>query len=325
MLFSTIQKGVKEAIDTARIVRRKLHRGSVFFIFLDICCCFLLYGARPRDYVMFEFYFQNHRRRNQCFTTFRFFKLMRKLDYDTRKYKIHNNKENQLKLYSSFIKRNWLTVDETTSVEEILTFIGKSGKVIVKPNGGTYGKGIFQIEGESDPNIDLLLHRKLTDKFLVEEIASNIEELSKFNKTSLNTFRVYTFTTKFGVTEILGVMLRVGRKGAIVDNWGAGGIGYNFDVETGVCDQPGRDKNMNPYVFHPDTEYQMVGYRIPRYRELLEYVQNLVKVVPEARYVGWDIALTPKGFDLIEMNCPGGNDFLQAFGKYYNDYIKDNW
>ena len=273
---------------------------------------------------MFGFYYQNHRRRNQCFTTFRFFKIKKELEKLTSNYNIHNNKENQLRLFAEHIKRNWLCVDSDTADDNITKFISDNSKVIVKPNGGTYGKGIFMIYGEKDENVNLLFSKK-NERLILEEVVENIEELAKFNRSSLNTFRVYTFLDKNHKCEILGIMLRIGTMGSEVDNWGAGGVGYNFDVETGICDQPGRDKNMNQYIFHPGTDYQMVGYKLPMFSELKKYVLELVKVIPEARYVGWDIALTPKGFDLIEINCPGGNDFLQAFGKYYNDYIKVNW
>ena len=215
-----------------------------------------------------------------------------------------------------------MCVNSTTRREEVVSFVAKNKKVIVKPNGGTYGKGIFVIDGASDPKMQDLFNG---GKFVMEEIVENAEEIARFNRSSLNTFRVYTFVDRKQKCNILAVMLRIGTNGSVVDNWGAGGIGYNFDVETGVCDQPGRDKSMNKYIFHPDTNFQMVGYKCPHYRELMEYVGELVKIIPEAKYVGWDIALPPNGFDLIEMNCPGGNDFLQAFGKYYNDYIKKNW
>ncbi len=41
--------------------------------------------------------------------------------------------------------------------------------------------------------------------------------------------------------------------------------------------------------------------------------------MPELGYVGWDIAVTPKGAELIEGNChwPGGNIIqLDKIGKY---------
>lgn len=48
-------------------------------------------------------------------------------------------------------------------------------------------------------------------------------------------------------------------------------------------------------------------------------------VEPKAKFVGWDIAITPNGFELIEMNFPGGHDLLQVFGKPCYDIISANW
>lgn len=324
-MITFIKNGIKEAFVSAILSKQKVGSGCVLFYLCDICWSFVIYGARPRDYVMFEFYYQNHRRRNQCFTTFRFFRLMKKLDKLTESYKLNSNKEHELRLFAPFIKRKWICVNAATTKDEIYSFVEINKKVIVKPNGGTYGKDIFIINGVNDANINILLEKSASDKFIMEEVVENVEELARFNRSSLNTFRVYTFIDKTKKCNVLAVMLRIGKKGAVVDNWGAGGIGYNFDIKTGVCDQPGRDKSMNQYIYHPGTNYLMLGYKLPCYDDLLKYVNELANVVPEAKYVGWDIALTPKGFDLIEMNCPGGNDFLQAFGNYYYDYIKSNW
>ena len=44
-----------------------------------------------------------------------------------------------------------------------------------------------------------------------------------------------------------------------------------------------------------------------------------MEMIPELGYVGWDIAVTPKGAELIEGNChwPGGNIIqLDKIGKY---------
>ena len=219
-----IGNGLKEALASAKIAKEKVGKGYLLTYLLEICWCFILYGARPRDYVMFGFYYQNHRRRNQCFTTFRFFKIKKELEKLTSNYNIHNNKENQLRLFAEHIKRNWLCVDSDTADDNITKFISDNSKVIVKPNGGTYGKGIFMIYGEKDENVNLLFSKK-NERLILEEVVENIEELAKFNRSSLNTFRVYTFLDKNHKCEILGIMLRIGTMGSEVDNWGAGGVG----------------------------------------------------------------------------------------------------
>ena len=171
-------------------------------------------------------------------------------------------------------------------------------------------------------SIDELLTKCRRADYILEEMLTNECSLDAINPSSLNTVRVYTLIQRNGQTKILGIMLRVGRNGNHVDNWGSGGIGYNFDVETGICVDYGRDKKNRPYIFHPDSNIQMVGFHLPKFEELKLYVTRLSQVCPQARYVGWDIAITPSGFALVEMNCPGGHDFLQAFGEPFGDVLK---
>lgn len=69
----------------------------------------------------------------------------------------------------------------------------------------------------------------------------------------------------------------------------------------------------------------MLGFKISNFDELKKYIERLSNVIPSARFVGWDIAITPKGLELIEMNCPGGHDFLQCHGEPFYDRIIKNW
>lgn len=63
-------------------------------------------------------------------------------------------------------------------------------------------------------------------------------------------------------------------------------------------------------------------FRLPDFENLKKIIIELTHKVSEARFVGWDIAITPNGYELVEMNCPGGHDFLQAFGRPYGDLLK---
>ena len=107
-----------------------------------------------------------------------------------------------------------------------------------------------------------------------------------------------------------------------MDNWGAGGVGYNFNLETGVCDQYGKDKKNKKYVCHPGSNIQMIGFKLPHFEKVKEYVIRLAKLVPQTRYIGWDVAITPDGFDLVEMNCPAGHDMFQSFDNPAYEKIK---
>lgn len=239
--------------------------------------------------------------------------------------KIMGSKSDEYEAFSEFIKRDWMVVDAQTNETDIRAFIKKHHTVIAKPNAGEQGKGVMKIHETDEDKVKELLTKRVETDFVMEECLMNAPEIAAINDSSLNTIRCYTFIDKNGNTKIMELMLRVGRPGSHVDNWGSGGVGYCFDVETGICSQYGLDKLNRPYSYHPGSEKLMIGFKLPDYEGLKSYIYGLVKSAPKARFVGWDIAITPNGYDLVEVNCPGGHDFLQAFGRPWGDYINNNW
>lgn len=66
------------------------------------------------------------------------------------------------------------------------------------------------------------------------------------------------------------------------------------------------DENGMSYSVHPDTGYPLLGFQIPRFEEAVALAKELAFVCPKVRYVGWDLALTPNGWIMIEGNADGG-------------------
>ncbi len=316
--FVWIKNGLAECFEYSKIVSENYGVKRGWAIISELWC-YIRYGARAVDYVRFEFYKKNHHERNRYLTTHRNSKLLQKFGY-------YNNttygKIAEYKTFADFIHRPWMIVDKHTQSQTIRAFIANQGTVFVKPNHGEQGNGVRKINVGDNVSVEKLLEDCKKDSFVVEGVIEQIPEIAAINPSSINTVRAYTLLKKNGETEILGIMLRVGRKGSHVDNWGSGGVGYDFDIETGICVGYGRDKKNNPYIFHPDSKVQMVGFRLPNYEKLIKTIIELSHKVPEARFVGWDIAITPNGYELVEMNCPGGHDFLQTFGKPYGDLLK---
>lgn len=84
----------------------------------------------------------------------------------------------------------------------------------------------------------------------------------------------------------------------------------------------GVDKKQQPYLIHPGSNVKMVGFQLPNFNKLKQFILEISQKVPQARFAGWDIAITPEGYDLVEINCPGGHDILQPFGVPYGDLLK---
>lgn len=297
--------------------------GGRLHLFVDMLWCNLRYGMMDsRDYAWFQFYRKSAHERNKFLTKRRYFQLIHRFDKNLFYQLI--DKENMYQYCSEFIHREWLIVDSKSDIKVVQNFINEHDSLIAKPSSSEQGHGVFEInKNNREESLSLLIDSQ--SGWIIEEKLVNCEEIAKINPSSLNTLRVVTLIDKNEDVQILAMILRVGQPNSTVDNWGAGGIAYFFDTETGICCQKGYDKQNNLNIYHPGSNIKMVGFELPRFIELREYIVKLAKTYSKARYVGWDIALTPMGFELVEMNFPGGHDMMQASGVPFYDFIKNNW
>lgn len=309
---------------TAKRVYSKGYGLSPFTILLDMLVCNLLYGmCDSKDYEWFQFYKKSSSERNKFITKRRYFKIIHKFDRKLFTYLIE--KKNMYEVYANKLKRDWMFVNEKTSDQSIIEFLKKHNKALIKPSSSEQGQGVYILELKKYEEALDIIRNGITKEWILEELLENCKEIKEINPTSLNTVRVNTLIDKNGNVNIMCAIMRVGAPDSVVDNWGAGGVAYFFDMETGVCCQKGFDKKNNLYVYHPGSNVQMVGFKLPRFEEMKKYVRGLALVEPKARYVGWDVAFTPDGFDLVEMNFPGAHDMMQTSGVPFYEFIKNNW
>ena len=218
--------------------------------------------------------------------------------------------------YSDFIKRKWLYITNNTSDESIRNFFDSLSekKFIIKPNNMYYGKGIVVRNGIEE------LYEIKKRGGIVEELIKNKQELLDLNPTSLNTIRVVTVVDNNNIPHIVAMALRTGGKGEVIDNARGGGSFYHIDKETGIVDSQGYDTLSNSYTLHPTSNIVMPGYKIPRFDEVVQYSKKLALKLPKARFVGWDIAVTDDGIEVIEGNHAPGANVMQSdkVGVYKN-------
>ena len=285
--------------------------GTRLAIWLDMMWCNLRYGAMyDRDYTLFEFYRKSPKERNKFLTFRRYYRLIKHLDKET--FFSLMDKAMMYQRYADFIKRDWLFVDAKTSDAEIRSFIESYGKVMVKPVSADQGHGIISVKATDDNAIATVLKERLTNALLLEELCGNCSELNAINASSLNTLRVYTLVNKDNEVEIVSTSLRCGCGDTVVDNWGSGGVGYLVDLESGIVVGPGLDKKGKKHITHPGTGIIMPGFKIPRYQEACELAKKIIAKDKKVVYAGLDLAILPDRVELIEVNFPGGHDFLQA-------------
>ena len=182
------------------------------------------------------------------------------------------------------------------------------------------GKGISTIDYVSEDEAKKMYSNIKEKNILIEEIAVNHHEIKRFNPSSTNTIRIYTVVEKDGSVSIVGAIIRIGSKGACVDNYHSGGVAAAIDIDTGIIISKLVDINNKRYVLHPTNHIQIIGSKIPNFDELKKSVKQAALLFPTSRYIGWDICITESGFEYIEGNYNANPDLLQNCekeGKYY--------
>ena len=174
-------------------------------------------------------------------------------------------------------------------------------------------KPIDGIKGENTFVIDKNTHRKISDSlislvfskaFIFQELILQHEVLKKINSSSINTLRIVTYKNKNNEVEILSGFIRVGIKGAIVDNASAGGIVVPFNKKTGRMCAEGLqliDNGGGIFYKHPDTGIIFDNLQIPYYIQVKKLVAKASSLF-KFPFLGWDVALTPNGPIIVEAN-----------------------
>ena len=210
------------------------------------------------------------------------------------------------KKFAKYFKRETIAICTRFDRKKLARFLERHGSVIVKPMSSLAGRDvdIFTLGANEDANE---LASKLIAQYckgrkcaIVEELVEQDERMKVLHPQSVNTLRVVTIRLNDRVV-IFHPRVRVGRGGSVVDNCGKGGIMGLLDPETGVVEKA-EDEMGNSFTIHPDTQVPIVGFQVPEYDKAIALAKELATVVPSNRLTGWDLALSTKGWVLIEAN-----------------------
>lgn len=171
--------------------------------------------------------------------------------------------------------------------------------IIKLASGSCGGHSIKHLDSNmSDDSIKEVISSYNGD-YVIQEVLKQSNITSKFNPTSLNTFRISTLLLN-GEFSVLTAMLRFGKEGSIVDNLAAGGacVGINDD---GTLTEYGYD-----VLGQQLTEWNGIvfkGNNIPCFQSVVETCKKAHYNIPLVAFVGWDIALDENNIPfLIEAN-----------------------
>ena len=226
---------------------------------------------------------------------------------------IYYDKGKTYTVYQQYYLRDVLRLDSLDRFSQFESFVKKHNRFICKPIDGGCGVGIQILSIDEHSNLRSVFDSLIEQyqyKCIIEELIQQVPELSELHPDSINTMRMPTIRTDNGVM-LLHPFLRIGRGGNITDNAGSGGIFCCVDINTGKV-FTATDEFDNSYEIHPDTGKQLIGFQVPEWKAAVELVKKLALIVPDNRYCGWDLALTEKGWDLVEANAKG--QFIWQYG-----------
>ena len=137
--------------------------------------------------------------------------------------------------------------------------------------------------------------------FVIQECVEQNVDMARFNPSSINTFRITTLYLN-GVFSVLSIILRFGKQGMTVDNWGSGGILVGVGNDGQLYDK-GYDINLNEF-----EEYNGVYFSHTR----LKQIPSILKAVEYehttnfslCKLIGWDICIDSRNEAVvIEVNA----------------------
>lgn len=275
------------------LIAHQMKKGTLFII-KDIISCKKKYKASIDDYFKFEMYRLNKHERKTILTKGLNNDYVMKYN-DIKYIDIFIKKEKFYQKFSEYIKREWVNIEEKN---KFALFCVNHRESIVKPNISQNGENIESIT-VSDYKLKELYEKLIAkNQTIIEEKIEQAKEMNSLHPKSVNTIRI---TTLLG--SIVSAYLKIGNNNNITDSYCHEGLIAPIDIESGIITSPATNKKNEQFDIHPITEEKIIGFKIPKWKELKKICEELVLEVPQIGYVSWDFAISTNDIILIKGNA----------------------
>ncbi len=303
---------------TTGLLKKRSGKGRLWLL-LDMLKCAVRYNAGYMDYKIAQMYRLNDNQRKTVITRGISNEIVRKMN-PREFWHVFDDKAEFNRTFAKWIHRKWIRIDSETSPEELFELCRRNHELIGKPLEGSSGVGIQKYtESCWKDGPEAFLKRLREDGTgILEEIVRQHPLMASLCPTSVNTCRIATLMGE-KQQGIVYAFLRIGN-GKVMDNVDCGGMAARIDLPTGRLLTVGADKAGNTFIKHPMTNTNIIGFQIPFWEEAKAMCLEAAKVIPEMRFIAWDVAITEKGPTFIE-----GNSFpshaIPQFAAHYPDGI----
>lgn len=297
MMMRKLKAIDKEKLNKLASDIAKRNNKSVSYVKKDMIKNFIRYGIGYTDYLKGDYINLTSEQKKTYVTTKSFYKLLHYLNnpkYDA----CMSDKLVFNKIFNDFLKREWIDL-RITSLDDFKKFIKNKKTIFAKPPTDFGGHGIQKIVVKDIKDVDKLYKELKSKKLnLIEDGIVQHKELDKLNPYAVNSFRIVTLV-KDGKSYILANALRIN----LDDNpaIGCSDAYMRLNEKGEICSRV-VDDVANVYTEHPMAKIKFDTVKVPYVKEAFEMAKKAALIVPEVRYVGWDIAISENGPVIMEGN-----------------------
>lgn len=273
----------------------------------DLIFCRYVLGFTYEEYFYFHLENKSLNERKEYVGTFERYDYWKNLSSKETQAKF-DNKFTAYELFKNYYKRDVIKIENKSDFSTFNEFVKNHDSYIVKPLAYSLGQGIYTVDvDETNKTVQELFDDiLLKGSCVVEELVYQSFDMAVLHPSSVNTVRFATYydSSADKVTRLYA-MLRMGCGDSQIDNAFCGGISAPVDVEFGIVTGKGY-RNINGkeewFEYQPETRAKIIGKQLPDWQNLLSMLEELARVVPEQKIVGWDLAHTDNGWVMIEGN-----------------------
>lgn len=272
----------------------------------DKCHETLLHGTFYEEYDLYGFASKSEAERREYLTDAERNRICRRVNSRKGERIVASKWLTYLQWKEFYHRKVWL-IDSEQGIRQLLHDRPDAQQLVLKPTNQCGGRGVRLLTAADPEALQQQLSQTLLPKegnhapLLVEERIVQDEHLAQWNGDSVNTIRMNTFNLR-GSVSLFTAFIRTGRKGSFVDNGIQGGLFASIDTDTGLIFTDGYDERGHRFPSHPDSGIPYRGQQIPRWQELVTLTKEIALRLPSMTYIGWDMALTPAGWEPVEAN-----------------------
>jgi hypothetical protein len=277
---------------------------SKLTIWYEMIYSSLVYNISLLEYFNFKFYEISDEEKQSYAGTGFLYEYQLKMNPKSTRY-VLEDKIIFLDEYRTFVKHKFVSLidlqNDTTKALSVLN--NQSGKVVLKDSKGQCGNGVIVRKSNELNEISLIDNLIATSNDYVEEFVVQHDDLMTLSPSGLNTIRIITQINKSNQVDILGCRLRITINSSI-DNLAAGNIAAAIDEKTGKLIGSGvySDITKPDEYRHPVTGIELIGFQVPFWIETIEMVKKAALINTKNKSIGWDVAISNNGPELIEGN-----------------------